>query len=79
MMSNKVEMYIDRNHLIVPIQTELRTIVIERLQTDILEKIREARLRGVIIDLAGVSLLDTYQARRVFDIGKNILLVVYYS
>ena len=69
-MSTQVGMYIDRDHLIVPIQTELRDNVIERLQMDILENVREARLRGVIIDFSGVSLLDTFQAQRLFDIGK---------
>ncbi len=68
-------MYINRDYLIVPIQTELRNEVVAQLQSDILENVREKRLKGVIIDLAGVSLLDTYQARKIFDTGKMVKLM----
>ncbi len=69
-MSTKVAMYINQDCLIVPIQTELRNKVLERMQKDILEKVREAQLRGVIIDLSAVSLLDTYQARKIIETAK---------
>jgi len=59
----------------VPIQTELRNEVVERLQRDILGKIREFRLRGVVIDLSGVSMLDTHQAKNLFDTGKMARLM----
>jgi len=68
-------MYINGDCLIVPIQTELRNEVVAQLQSDILENVREKRLKGVIIDLAGVSLLDTYQARKIFDTGKMAKLM----
>ena len=75
MISTKVGMYIQQDCLIVPIQTELRNKMVERLQMDILEKIRKARLRDVIIDLSGVSLLDTYQTQKIFDTGKMAKLL----
>ncbi|MDM8516460.1 STAS domain-containing protein [Desulfobacterales bacterium HSG16] len=67
---SKVGIYINEGSLIVPIQTDLRNDALEQLQKDILKTVRETRLRGVIIDLSGVSLLDTYQAKKIFAIGK---------
>ena len=74
-MPTKVGMYIDGDCLIVPIQTELRDEVVSQLQSDILEKVREARLKGVLIDLAGVSILDSYQAKKIFATGKMARLM----
>lgn len=74
-MERQIGMYVDGDCLIVPIQTELRSKVIDRLQRDILEKVRTSRLRGVVVDLASVSLLDTFQAQKIFDIEKMVRLL----
>lgn len=74
-MPTKVGMYRDGDRLIVPIQMELRNEVINQLQSDILEEVRAARLKSVIIDLGGVSILDTYQAKKIFATGKMARLM----
>jgi rsbT antagonist protein RsbS len=50
-----------RDALVVSIQTDLDDAMIERLREDLLERIRVTHARGVVLDLAGVSVLDAYE------------------
>lgn len=74
-MNKKVGIYNNRNHLVVPIQTELGNKAIEQLQLDILKVVRKTTVKGIIIDLSGVTLLDTWQANGLFDIAKMVRLL----
>ena len=74
-MSSAFGMYVDNGCLVVPIRLELDDDGVRQLQAEVLRRISRAGLRGVVIDLAGVSVLDSHLARELFDIGKMAALV----
>lgn len=46
--------------LLVPIQIDLDDKTVEQLQTQLLEEIREQRVRAVILDVRMVEVIDSY-------------------
>ena len=50
-----------RDALVVSIQTDLDDAMLDRLCDDLLERIRVTQARGVVFDLAGVSVLDAHE------------------
>jgi len=67
---SKVVMHISRGCLIVPIQGELYDESIRQIQRDVLEKVKETGIKGVIIDLAGVNIIDSFLAQAIIDTAK---------
>jgi len=61
--------------LVVPIQVELFDETIIQLQSDILEKIQKEDLRGVIIDLSAVNVVDSFLANKFREIGYQTFLM----
>ena len=61
--------------LVVPIQVELFDETIIQLQSDILEKIEKEDLRGVIIDLSAVNIVDSFLANKFREIGYQTFLM----
>lgn len=55
--------------LIVTIQVELSDRVVMQLKDDICEAIQNLGPRGLIIDVSGVGILDSYISRAIRDIG----------
>ena len=66
----KVEMYVNQGCLVVPIQVELNDDLVLKVQKDILIQVNTAGLKGVVIDLSGVSIIDLYLATTLFDTAK---------
>lgn len=62
-----VAMHISRGCLIVPIQIELYDEIILRIQKDILERVKETGVKGVIIDVSGVEIIDSFFAQAICD------------
>lgn len=62
-----VAMHISRGCLIVPIQIELYDEIILRIQKDILERVKETGVKGVIIDVSGVEIIDSFFAQVICD------------
>ncbi len=59
LLSSGVASYISQNILIVPFQADFYDEVIAALQQDVLQQLqRNAGIRGLIIDLSNVNLLD---------------------
>ena len=65
-----VAMYISRGCLIVPIQIELYDETILQIQRDILKRIKESGIKGVLIDVSGVEIIDSFLAQAICDIAK---------
>lgn len=55
--------------LIVTIQVELSDRVVMKLKDDIGETIQRLGPRGLIIDVSGVGIIDSYISRAIRDIG----------
>jgi len=64
---SKVAMYVNRGCLVVPIQVELYDESVLQIQEDILKKVSKTRVKGVIIDLSGVTIIDSYLGGAIFD------------
>ena len=64
---SRVAMHTSRGCLIVPIQIELYDEIILRIQKDILERVKETGVKGVIIDVSGVEIIDSFFAQAICD------------
>jgi rsbT antagonist protein RsbS len=60
-----------RGRLLVSVQKELSDVEALRLQDDILGRLRESPCDGVILDVSGVEVVDSYIARLFNDIGQS--------
>lgn len=74
-MVSRVGVYVDGENLVVPIQQELDEEVVKQLQSDVLERISLKHLTGLVIDLSGTSVLDTFLARKLFDTCRMARLI----
>jgi rsbT antagonist protein RsbS len=61
-----------RNCLLVSIQTELHDRLALDLQTSLMERVRAQGVRGVILDVSWVEVIDSYITRILNDIGKSV-------
>ena len=61
-----------RNCLLVSIQTELHDRLALGLQESLMERVRSADAKGVILDVAAVAVIDSYITRILNDIGKSV-------
>jgi len=67
---SRVAMHISRGCLIVPIQIELYDEIILRIQKDILERVKDTGVKGVIIDVSGVEIIDSFFAQAICDTAR---------
>ena len=70
-----VTMFTTWGCLVVPIQVELYDRVMLRVQEDILKRIRDTGVKGVVLDLAGVDIIDSFLARAISDTAKMVSLM----
>jgi len=70
-----VAMHISRGCLIVPIQIELYDETILRIQKDILERVKETGVKGVIIDVSGVEIIDSFFAQAIYDTVRMVSML----
>jgi rsbT antagonist protein RsbS len=61
-----------RSCLLVSIQTELHDQLALALQTSLMERVRTQGVRGVILDVSWVEVIDSYITRILNDIGKSV-------
>lgn len=69
----RVPMQITQSCLVASIQTDLDDMMLEQFQKDLLERIRQSRAHGVILDLSGVEVIDAYEfesLRRTLAMAK---------
>ncbi len=55
--------------LIVSIQIELSDPVVSRLKDDITSEIERVRPFGLVVDLSGIDVMDSYITRTIRDVG----------
>ena len=63
----RAAMYVTRDCLVVSIQEELHMEALQSIQEDILTSVYEKGIKGVIIDVSGVAIIDRLIARKLFD------------
>jgi rsbT antagonist protein RsbS len=56
-------------NLIVPIQVSLTDRIIEQLRDDVTAAIEQGNVAGLIIDLSGVDMMDSYITRCIRDLA----------
>jgi rsbT antagonist protein RsbS len=61
-----------RGCLLVSIQTELHDRLALELQTALMERVRALGVKGVILDVSWVEVIDSYITRILNDIGKSV-------
>ena len=61
--------------LLVSIQIELRDAVAESLQADVLTEIARRGTNGLVVDISGLDMVDTYVARILAETGRMAKLM----
>ncbi|MDP2768159.1 MAG: STAS domain-containing protein [Candidatus Methanoperedens sp.] len=61
--------------LIVSFQTELSDLEIDELREKILNKIKETKARGLIIDITTLKIIDSFMARSLSSIADMATLL----
>lgn len=63
------------DNLLVTIQTELHDEVAEAFQEDVLLKIEKSGAAGLLIDVTGLDMVDSYVARVLAETGRMARLM----
>ncbi len=58
------------NVLLTTVHVELRDAVAEGFQADVLAAIERHRVTGLVIDISGLDMVDTYVARILAETGR---------
>lgn len=61
--------------LVVSIQGELSDTEVEELQQRLLERVTETRGRGLVIDISGMDIVDSYFCRMLRDTARMAQLM----
>jgi rsbT antagonist protein RsbS len=61
--------------LLTTIHVELRDAVAEAFQADVLAAIEKGYIKGLIIDISGLDMVDTYVARILAETGRMAKLM----
>jgi len=61
-----------RGCLLVSIQTELHDRLALELQSSLMERVSASSIRGVVLDVSWVEVIDSYITRILNDIGKSV-------
>ena len=61
--------------LLVSIQIELRDAVAEAFQADVLSEIERRGTTGLVVDISGLDMVDTYVARILAETGRMAKLM----
>ena len=72
---SRIAMYVIQGCLVVPIQVELYDELLLQIQEDILERVNKTGIKGVIIDVSGVAVIDSPLARAISDTARMTSLL----
>lgn len=72
---SRVAMYVTWGCLVVPIQVELNDELMLQIQEDILERVNKTGIKGVIIDVSGVAVIDSSLGRAIRDTARMASLL----
>ncbi len=62
-------------NLLATVHVELRDAVAEAFQEDVLSELERRRAAGLIIDVSGIDVVDTYVARVLSETGRMAKLM----
>jgi rsbT antagonist protein RsbS len=62
-------------NLIVPIQGAISDDVMATLQHDVTQRIQDGDVRGLVVDVSGVEILDSYLTRNLRDLAVTARLM----
>lgn len=68
-------MHIIRGCLLVPLQVDLSDEAMLEIQAEILEKVSQTGVKGVIIDLTSIDILDSFLTNTLLDTGRMASLL----
>jgi rsbT antagonist protein RsbS len=78
-MDNRIfsdlSIHVSKGCLVIPIQGELDENRMIQIQNKILREVEETEVRGVVIDLSGVAIIEPYLARIIDNTAKMIYLL----
>ncbi len=74
-IASDVAMHITYGCLVVPVDVELYDDTVLHIREEILAKVQETRVKGVIIDLSGVSVIDSFSGGVIQDTAKAVSLL----
>ena len=63
------------NNLLATVHIELRDKVAEAFQEDVLETIEKTAANGLVVDISGLDVVDTYVARVLADTARMAKLM----
>jgi rsbT antagonist protein RsbS len=61
--------------LLATVHIELHDAVAEAFQADVLSAIEKRRAKGVVVDISGLDMVDTYVARILVETGRMAKLM----
>jgi rsbT antagonist protein RsbS len=64
-----------RSTLVVTIQVELRDTIADAFQEDVLQRIAVTSAGGLVIDISGLEMVDSYVARVIANTGRMAKLM----
>ncbi len=70
-----ISMHITGGCLVVPVQAELFDETMDLLQAEVLNRIKETGVKGLIIDFSAADIIDTVIAQKVCDTVKMAALL----
>ncbi len=68
-------MYVNLHCLVVPIQVDFHDEYIQQLQIHVLKKIADTGLKGMVIDVSDLVIIDSFMAKSIFNIARMALLL----
>jgi anti-anti-sigma regulatory factor len=74
-ISSDLSIHISEGCLVVPIQGELDEDRMTQIQKKILKGVENTEVKGVIIDVSGVGIIEPYLARMIDNTAKMIYLL----
>lgn len=74
-MSGSIPILRVANNLLVTVQTELHDAVADAFQEDLLRTIERTGCAGLLIDVSGLDIVDSYVARVLVETGKMARLM----
>jgi rsbT antagonist protein RsbS len=57
----RIPMQVTHGCLVASVQVDLNDAVLQRFETELLHKIRETQVKGVIFDVSGLDLMDAHE------------------
>jgi rsbT antagonist protein RsbS len=73
--SSNLSMHISEGCLIVPIQGEIEDERMLEIQKQILKGVQDAEVKGVVIDVSGVRIIEPYHAQIIDNTAKMVYLL----